>query len=400
MDEHAEEPLFELNTEQQDLLNAALVPFRLVGQLGDGTKWPVWDYVARTYSRPGEHAQRAEEVLASLPTGISVRPDQASARLYWTEPRRSDGTVTDYDLFGLKIAGMYALRSYDSLIGKLADSLAEYIGGLARAAEELPPSPFEVANLDAPLIDITAKIFDRDKCELLTLKREAVTTVLEHESVVLNVTSDAMSTTCRISGRELHQFVNVYTAEYYLTIAWKTPLVSSESSWKSPLTLIATIDYFGYVLEKTSGWPTGINLVRPHSLTAAASLGMDAQTSEEYESRISGLCTVIDQFGLPENGQGASINRLRDYLRDLIGEEPYRSNMEEAVKTLRRVRAIRVAQQHDSNKNKNDAIKSRRELDLPDYPASWNDDWNLIRERVAGALMQIIVSIQGSTSND
>ena len=319
--------------------------------------------------------------------------------------QRNDGTVADADTFGLTIAGLHALRSRNPLAGELADLLAQHIGNLARHAEQLLPSPFAAASWDAQLLDFTAGSFGPNKPLPLTLKAEAAADVLRNESALINVVTNQQGIACRISGRSLRQFLGVQTADDYLAIAWGDGHVSSEPSWSSPLTLIQTIDYFGYVLESVPDWPKTIgHPVRPRSFNAAASLGLDAQTREEFENRISGLCTVIDQFTLPEipaeirkkeyGDSDGSINRLSYFLRSRIIDEPYRSSMETGLQVLRAVRGVRVAQQHDSSEKRAIASRARTALGLQPIAESWDNDWDHIRLQSAGAFTRIIDAIQ------
>lgn len=409
MTQTGEDPRFTFSAEQENLLNITLVPFRLQGHFGDGTKWPVWDYVARAYSQSGENALFPEEILSELPVGVSARDDRSLTRLYWVEPIRRDGSVANENTFGLTIAGMHALRSKDPVVGKLADCLANVIGDLARADAQLDFSPFEVASWNSTLTNIKAIMDDNGQFLTLTLNAAAVAEVLKHESVVLDVSQLDDVFACKVSGRHLREFRNVYTAQEYLEIAWRPPLVSSELPSSSPLTLIETIDYFAYVLAAIPGWDKNMYPVQPRSLKAAASLGMDCTTREEFADRISSLCTVIDQFKIPEipnetlkkdyNNSDGSLNRLTYVLRSQIAEEPHLSNMEEALQVLRKIRGIRITQQHDSADKRSKGINSRIELGLPALPESSTDDWNTVRGVAARAFSQLITALQSSPTD-
>ena len=407
MTDLGEEPFRALSDEEQMLLVAACEPFRPMGQVGDGTKWPVWDFIARAFAQKTGNTRSPEEVLADLPSGVSLYPDRRPYRLYWLSEIRHGSSVGDLDTFGLTIAGMYALREKRPVLGALADALANYIGDLARTGQQLTPTMFEAASWDAPFSDFSGIATPPDRSYPITLKAPAVAKVLEHESAMLSVRNLQQGWSCKVSGRSLWPFVSVRSASDYLAIAWNEPAPTAQTVWSSPLTLIQTIDYFGYVLEGASGWPKALgHPVRPRSFTAAASLGLSATTREEFESRISGLSTVIDHFTLPElpreikrkdyGDSDGSINRLNHFLREHITTDPYRTDAEDAITALRSVKHLRVGQQHNSAGKRSTEARARELFGLSPVTESWESDWDRIRVHVAGAFTKIIEALQAT----
>lgn len=293
------------------------------------------------------------------------------------------------------------------MLGALADALANYIGDLARTGQQLTPTMFEAASWDAPFSDFSGIATPPDRSYPITLKAPAVAKVLEHESAMLSVRNLQQGWSCKVSGRSLWPFVSVRSASDYLAIAWNEPAPTAQTVWSSPLTLIQTIDYFGYVLEGASGWPKALgHPVRPRSFTAAASLGLSATTREEFESRISGLSTVIDHFTLPElpreikrkdyGDSDGSINRLNHFLREHITTDPYRTDAEDAITALRSVKHLRVGQQHNSAGKRSTEARARELFGLSPVTESWESDWDRIRVHVAGAFTKIIEALQAT----
>ncbi|TIH28778.1 hypothetical protein D4765_18240 [Subtercola vilae] len=397
----------DLSVDEQKLLATACQPFMIPSPRGGEPGWPVWDFVARTFSSESQSNLVPEDILAGLPVGVA--PDGGEPyRLFWVRDGIRAGQPKDDSIFGLTVAGMHAVRSLVPRLGELADSLAAYIGALAAAELQLSPSPNEVAKWDAPLQDITVGTYLQGRPYPVTLKASVAAEVVRREYAPINVQITSEAVTCQVRGRSLRAFLGVNTAEQYLARAWHYQLPAQEPVLASPMTLIQTIDYFGYVLEASALWRSsgGGSVVRVRSLKSAASLSQSASTVEEFDNRISSLCTIIDHFALPDvppeilkkrfSGQQGSLNSLTYFLERMVVDEPYSSSVKEALGKLRDVRHLRTAAQHDSERPRRQAAEARSRFGLAPIAVDWAGDWDAIRAHLANAFTSIIEAVQAS----
>jgi hypothetical protein len=303
---------------------------------------------------------------------------------------------------------MHAARSVDPALGDLADQLAVYVGALAVNAADIPATPYTVASWNAPLPKMMAGASADGSTFPVEFPAQVLADVLRNESAPITVDGGADAYYCTLSGRALRPFIGVQTAADYLDIAWQPKQFNAVSAPPSPLTLVQTIDYFGYVFEATRYWRErreADHVVQLRSINAGASITQPAVTREEFDSRISSLWTVIDHLSLPDlpterkqeqNKPAPSVVRLEYALDRLVTDSPYVDQVGEALQVIRAVRHIRVAAQHENPETRVRAGQARARLGLPVFPSSWSTDWDIVRSKVAGAFVSIVEAIQSS----
>ncbi|GAB6859748.1 hypothetical protein JCM13591A_38530 [Microbacterium xylanilyticum] len=388
------------------LLAAAAEPFRLSRHLGAPARWPVWDFVARTFAREHGTEHSPEEMLASLPIGRAI-DDRGPYRLYWLLDVTQDGVPNDGSTFGLTIAGLHAVRAHNPQLGEMADQLATFYGALAREAGQIPATPYEAASWQAPLMDFTVGVRSPGSVLPLTLGAGSIAAILNNESEPVRSVESADGYRCDLRGRRLRPFLGVTTAPEYLAVAWRDGDRAVGDVSPSPLTLIQTIDYLGYVLEATDHWKASghpEHLIQIRSLSAAAALGQDAATGADFDNRISSLWTIIDHLSLPAvpletanrqfGGANGSVARLEYALGQIVTESPYTDQVRAALGVIRDVRDLRVAAQHDTDATRARGARARSHFGLTPIPVSWGGDWDTVRGLVARALSDIIDAVQ------
>ncbi len=210
----------------------------------------------------------------------------------------------------------------------------------------------------------------------------AVPALLGHEPATWH-------TSVRSSGEgwelELSPFLRRYqrlgTAQEYLgrTIDVLTPTVAAAPAlYPSALSLPEAVDYLNAVWRLHAGRP----LVRLGRAEAAAKLVLDCVNADEFESRLSAVCTILDAVDVPECEHSKLLD-LSDYLKARLTEEST-LRAADAIDDLRALFDLRVWRQHTGTEGRAARGMNRLGMSLPVY--DWGDAWRHVQVRTVAAL--------------
>jgi len=400
---------------QVDLLKLVWEPIARADLWGTAADWPVWDYVSRELQRRHADLEDAAEVLDSLPRLAMATPHRDHAYgLVW---RSSPPSIAPSpgEVIGLSIAGFAALAAHQAMNVHIPNQLARLIAHLANQEARLTATPHQVAQQDVPLERFTAWFTTATIEKPFVVSDRAIAAVLQHEyapTVVFPFNEDT-GHQVQLGRVSLRRYRHVDTVTAYLEkVAEADAQRAQPARFVSPLTLVQTFDYLAYVLSADRLWPHGPRLTSAPDLQSAAAVSATVTGRHDFETGISGLCTVIDQLIVPPvpdaelatlaNDQArteaqGTINRLDRWLQLRLHGTEGALRVKRAVGVLRDVRAVRVEAQHRSSPTQERAIKARRRLGLPDLISDWPEAWQTIQAQLAGALDVIRQEVQAAT---
>ncbi|MCB2176143.1 MAG: hypothetical protein KQH57_10080 [Actinomycetales bacterium] len=403
----------ELSPEQGALLELVWECIPRASQGGLVVDWPVWDYVRRGLYRQFPELESAEALLRSLPS--ASRPSNFFGQPYglvWHSGTTAGGVgVPDRsDRIGLTIAGLTVLARRDKGTSELADALAGIVAQAARTDEQQQPNMFEA--VDAKLeLDSYLNLFEAPTSRTpFAFPGRMIVAAFEsgREYPNLQVARDSERYVITLGWMSLREFRDVESAEDYL--ARIEALASAQRPavrYSSPLGLIETLDYLGYVLADAPSFKWS-RLTAAPTLQSAAALVADVRDRATYDAALSGLWNVISQLQVPQlpaevvaskhNGaQPGSLGRLRYWLDDLL-DDAGAGRAVQAVSLIQKVGRLRAAAQHADPGRTDEAMKTRRAFDLPDFISDYGAAWDSIRDQVAGAFDVIRQEVQLASS--
>lgn len=394
-----------LTAEQVALLKIIWSPITRASTWGTSGDWPLWDFVARQLHRELPRISDAEDILMSLPAVTAGAFRDRAYGLVWRSPPTSIAPSPD-ERIGLTIAGLAALAKHQGVSQQVPDQLAAIVGNLASRDSRLEPKPYEVIKGEVPLATFTAWFAKPISERTYVLPNRTIANIFHNEyaPVVLFPFDAEEHHQVQLGRASLRRYLNVASAADYLERIDDQVSAHEIITYSSPLSLVQTFDYLAYVLAADSAW-TGKRLTAAPDLQSAAAVSAAVSTRHEFETALSGLCTVIDQLAVPEiprnvldekyNGKPQpSINRLDDWLgRRLDGVEGA-NRVVKAIAIIRAVRDIRVEAQHSSASTRERAIRARQRLGLPQVISDWGAAWHVIQDLLAGALDVIRQEVQ------
>ncbi len=407
---HLMQPLLPMQVELLKLVWDPIVRAEMWEILPD---WPVWDYVARQLYRQYPDLDDAAAVLDSLPGTSWPIPwrDQHPYGLVWrsTPAMRPDPG----ERIGLSIAGLAALAAHQGVPPTVPDRLAALIAQLADWENNLTAKPNEIAREDVLLSLFTGWFTTPTITKPYVFPDRALAGLLQHEYAPTIVYPYDSDTDHKVQlGRHfsLRQYRKITTAHGYLQrVADDAAARTEPVRYSSPLTLVQTFDYLAYVLAADPKWPSGTRLTTAPDLQSAGALSALVTDQHDFQTALSGLCTVIDQLTVPpipaealaemandkdRDAAQRTVNRLGHWLTSRLADSGGVPRVTAAIGVLRDVRAIRVAAQHRSNSTRKQAIKAHHHLGLPDIISDWPAAWYLIQTQLAGALDVIRQEVQ------
>jgi hypothetical protein len=401
----------ELLPEQVEMLRLIWQPIPGAGRLGGRADWPVWDFVARELYRIFPHLGDAKDVLLSLPTLPAGRYRDRPYGLIW----RDQAPAVDPqpgEKVGLTIAGLRSLAQNGGVAMTVPDQLANLIGELARWDAGTAAKPHEVVSSDVPLSSFTGWFQRAYVDRTYVVPDPVINRILQSEYAPVTAFPFEAESDHRVQlGRiSLRRYLGVTTADGYLECISQEADARQPVRYFSPLTLIQTFDYLSYVLAADPAWQSKRLTIAP-DLQSAAALSAQVNTRHEFETALSGLCTVIDQLSVPEISTQAlaeefqgkpqpSVNRFSYWLRNRLGTTEAGGRSQEAIGVLRAVRAIRVETQHGSTSTRCAGLRARQQLGLPEAIVDWSSAWQTIHQQLAGALDVIRQEVQTAGSSD
>jgi hypothetical protein len=331
----------------------------------DGRRlWPNFQYVERMLYR--QYKLSAREVLSTYPVLHGPGGDYSWV---WAEhPLRDEGLVS------VTVAGMSHIEGATELIGLFLHMLK-----LMVAAEfAFDPSPAEVLPVTLPTE--TAKLLLKRLDQRLDISPRAfddIRELLRHEPATWH--SVASENEWKLS-QFLRSYRDIETLQQYVERVinvYTPPQPDPEPLHPSSLSLPEAIDYLNLVWHKHAGAP----LIRIRRAEAVVRIALDCATADEFESRISALCTILGTISLPDRDESKLID-LRKYVLEKLAANGTRAA--DAIDDLRAVFDLRVWRQHAGTEARGTRGIERLGISLPVY--DWGTAWAHVQGRTVAAL--------------
>ncbi|HTP27213.1 MAG TPA: hypothetical protein VMK12_16365 [Anaeromyxobacteraceae bacterium] len=145
-----------------------------------------------------------------------------------------------------------------------------------------------------------------------------------------------------------------------------------------PLSLPEAIDYLNAIWRLHADRA----LIRIGRAEAGAKLVLDCANADEFESRLSALCSILGAVAIPDREENKLFN-LREYLQTTLTEESA-ARAVEAVDDLRALFDLRVSRRHTGTEDRAARGMNRLGISLPVY--DWGAAWHHIQARTVAAL--------------
>jgi hypothetical protein len=368
-----------LSLEQSQLLQVIYEPFDQSG------RWPVWQYVDLTMD--ARHEADAADVLASLQRIGDTGPMSRSYGLTWREDSHLAVPNPDQHV-ALTVAGLCYLRPATEplLLGFLVTMRC-----LVEAQRKLVPSPSQVVEasvssatirerLAAPLFGASLPAGD---AALQRMRR-----LLRHEpflyNVVLQPKPDIEEWTVRVPA-VLRAYRDISSVDEYLdrlVDQVAPPVPPSAPPSPNPLDIPYAAGYLDAVWKSKTGSHLFVNL----DPASVARLTLECSSEEEFNSLMSALADVLAQVVEPGQAKpppGGALEKIEEYLSHTLDAEAA-ARSTNAIRTLVRLRRIRVSTQHSDARHK--AVATFSEIGLAFPPVSWDQAWEHIATLAVGAL--------------
>jgi hypothetical protein len=346
--------------------------------LTQNARWPAYGYVEREVDRRGH---RLEEVLPTFP---AVRAQGFGAmvpeyRAFWGAAMNGP-----HSRMGLTVAGLAHLPTENQPIVQIYLAAVSAMASRRRNAVLDPFKPEEVEITSSQLASLLNRLSDNWVTWMPA--------VFAHEpatwgggQVADDYTEPSWAWRC---GAALRHFIDVTDVNDYLwrINAFLQPEVVGPPVEipDPPMGLAASLDFLAAVWALKYGKP----LLKLPSATVVTSLALEAETADEFDSRLSALGQILKGLDAPHMPDvpkhpvqylGARV------LLDVPTEAQHR--VQAAIDVLEAAVAVRNAVQHAPAAPK--SVSAMQRLGLV-YPISaWDAAWARIRTRVSVALTDL-----------
>jgi hypothetical protein len=360
-------PLFaEPTAEQARLLEVIWDTYAASG------KWPIYQYVDATLDDAVSPIDAGEAVL-SCPI---VRSPMSRGGYSWVWVTGNPGYPTDADEIGLSVAGMNRIGKAKPAIDAFISALSALVG----VARGFKPSPSKAQVAKVTSTELRSAMFPLRDAEFKRLGG-----VLSREPAHLGLTvSQLVETdewTVTINSR-MRPFREVKTADEYverLALLISPPQPKPAPAFVSSLALPEAVDYLNAVWRLRAAEPL-IVLARAE---AAAKLALECSTADEFETRLSALCTIFAHLRVPEKAGESSLLDLKAHMATQLSAEAL-SRVDEAIDDLRALFSLRAWRQHAGAHEKGLAAMQRLGIRLP--ADDWSAAWRELQARTVTAL--------------
>lgn len=381
---------------------------------GKASAWPTWDYVSRALYREHPEISDAYALLVALP---SVPPRSANAPRYglaWYDGLPAVA-ISPETRVGLTIAGLARVSTPTAVA--VADQLARIIGELADAEDRLPLDPATVGKDDLQLSEILRRSVEEIGATSEVPPEAVVAAVLQHEYAPIQVygmpddygNPGTQAFKVQLGRVSLRAFRGVRTAADYLDLVdTDAESHTTDELSISPLSLVQTLDFLGYVLSADPSWGERPRLTQAPDLQSAVALAAAVVSRSDYESALSGLWNVIGQLNVPavpheiaaerfQGKQPGSITQLAVWLEQRLSHDPAAmARARTAIKVIRAPGRLRAEQQHSSTSARAEAAQAHATLGLPSVLYDYASAWQTICARLADAFDTIRREVQAA----
>ena len=351
---------------EQKLLLEVIYQGRELASSETGRRWPIFQYVEHQLYR--DYEIDAMHALAKCPM---VGGPGSGGHYGWTwSQTRQPG-----DEIGLTVAGMAQIAAASHEVNLFIAVLRL----LVEAQRLFQPSPTEVQTITLTSQEV------KDRLPPPWVSQAAladIPTLLRHEPATWHCTARSSDDLWEL---ELSPFLRRYprlgTAQEYLQrlVEVLTPVAPEPPPlYLSSLSLPEAVDYLNAIWRLHAGKA----LIRIGRAEAAAKLVLDCTNADEFESRLSALCSILDSVNVPDQ-KDSKLSNLSEYLRTKLTEESATRALE-AVDDLRALFDLRVWRQHVGTEDRAARGMSRLGISLPVY--EWGEAWHHLKARTVAAL--------------
>lgn len=368
----------QLGDEQLLLLREVFTPFDREGV------WPIWQYIDYRLDKQG---WVAGEVLGSLPVAGGEGAMRMRYGLTWHQD--SLAVPNEGTPIMLTAAGLWHVRpASDRLLRAFGETVRFLIGRLGA----VEPSPTEVVGVTVSSDEVARHlagtgVISAGAPDADVIMRK-IGQLLEHEPYIWHglMRPDAGREvwTLRIAP-VLREFRGVTsTVEYIDRMAemLEPPAPPMVPPSAGPLDIPNAVGYLDAVWKSKTGSRLFVNL-DPHSV---ARLTLVCEDEGDFNSLMSALADVLAQVvtpGVTVPPQREALEKLRDYLVPKLDGDAA-DLVSAAIRTLIRLRHIRVAGQHSDARHK--AVAAFREIGLVFPPVTWDQAWAHVAGMARGSL--------------
>lgn len=333
----------------------------------DGRRlWPNFQYVERTLYR--NHNLDAREVLSTYPIMRGAGGDYGWV---WADHY----PLLDESFIGVTVAGMSHMAGAVELVGLFLHMLTLMVA-TERAFE---PSPAETLNVTLST-DVARTFLKRmdSRLDIGPRALDDLRELLRHEPATWH--SGASEDGWKLSPL-LRRYSGVGTAKEYVERVidvYTPPQPDPEPLHPSSLSLPEAIDYLNLVWRSHARAP----LVRIGRAEAAAKLALDCATADEFESRVSALCSILAAMEIPGKDDNKLVD-LKSYMQEKLGPDAS-TRAVGAIDDLKAVFDVRVGRQHAGTDAR--AARGMSHLGIPFPIYDWGTAWQQVQARTVAAL--------------
>ena len=282
-------PLIAEPTPEQRCLLELIYEGRRLANSATQRRWPIWQYVEQELQvRYDLDLMRTLEACPKIGGHLSG----GTYGWAWSNTRQLG------DEMGLTIAGMAHVADAKDEVQVFLDALAV----LVDAQRSFKPSPTEVLEVNIGVVQLGESIAPAGY-SFGAAGLAGLTNALKHEPATWNCQASQPDDNWALTVSPfVRRYADLSSSEAYLARVVELltpPPLPAEPLYPSPLSLPEAIDYLNAVWRLHARDP----LLRIGRAEAAAKLVLDAATVDEFESRLSALCAILDGLVLPGDGQ-------------------------------------------------------------------------------------------------
>lgn len=307
------------------------------------------------------------------------------------------------DQIALTVPGLGLCAPFSAQASQVVDSYLAFLRYLASRFRSTPADPTKPRRVEVTSEDVSSMLTEAGLLSAVddsVLRLTQLGNVMDHEPTGwrASLSEPEAGYWTVLIGSPIRRFLHVKSLSEYLECLAEplfAPLLPPAPGYPSSLGLPEAIDYLDAVWRLRFG----THLFRLPGATKTAKLSLPAETSDEYEARLSALADVFGRLLVPE-GTGGSASRARGSLKELdeflLSQLPdeSRPRISDAVATLKAINDLRRSRQHHGVER--DAISASSVLGLAYPPGDWGSAWGHIQWRAVEALNAIREEIQTS----
>jgi len=359
--------LAEPTTAQTSLLTATWTCYAQTGT------WPIYQYV----DHDDHDGQDAETVLRSAPRMVFRTP---TGHYGWLWAHGSSAlSPQPSDTIGLTVVGMSRLLGASQEVALFLQGLNVLVG-LERS---FTPNPSTVQAADVTSQEMRRLIPRRLGFQPARDEIARLGDLFRHEPSTWRCVSPGRGDepwTATLNS-SLRTFAGVQDAADYAERLWATfspPAPAPLAATLSALALPEAIDYLNAVWRVRSGKP----LLTIQRAEAAAKLAFDCSTADEFDSRLSALCSILGHVAIPGVRETALVD-LDGYLSKQLDDDAA-VLASEALADLRGLFNLRAWRQHPGTEGR--GLDAMRRLGVRLPTDDWGTAWRTLQIRTVAAL--------------